>query len=261
VLLAGGGSSPRGREAVDQVEIIDLSTANPRWRPAPAMHHPRYHAYATLLPDRKVLVVGGRKGRQVHHPPAGGPALQEMVEMVAGLLAEEPDPPQDPLAVRETELFDPDAEQWSPAAPMHVDRLYHSNALLLPDGRVLVAGSNPDSKVNELRMELYRPPYLCKGPRPEIEAAPAQAAGGEEIEIRTPAAREVGEITLIRPVSTTHCFSTDQRSVGLAITRRAAGAVYARIPANPNLVPPGYYMLFILCDGVPSKASFLRLEN
>jgi hypothetical protein len=205
-----------------------------------------------------VLVLGGRSGKDGHQHPTRQPAP---AQRLAGPHPEGNDPPQDPLAVRDTELFDPDTEQWTLAAPMHVDRLYHSNALLLPDGRVLVAGSNPASKVNELRLEVYQPPYLFKGPRPEIEEAPATAALGTEIEIRTAAAGEISEIALIRPVSTTHCFSTDQRYVGLAITRRTPEHVYAQIPANPNLVPPGYYMLFILRAGVPSKAKFLRLQN
>ena len=52
-------------------------------------------------------------------------------------------PAQDPLAIHETELFNPATEGWQPAAAMQVDRLYHSSAILLPDGRVMAVGSNP----------------------------------------------------------------------------------------------------------------------
>ena len=54
--------------------------------------------------------------------------------------------------------------------------MYHSIALLLPDGRVLTAGSNPEANDvpgGELRLELYHPPYLFRGPRPIIDRAPS----------------------------------------------------------------------------------------
>ncbi len=69
------------------------------------------------------------------------------------------------------------AELWSPAtetfktlsARRPFPRLYHSTALLLPDGRVLIAGSGDDGPaVNQTRAELYSPPYLFKGARPAI---------------------------------------------------------------------------------------------
>ena len=46
-----------------------------------------------------------------------------------------------------------------------IARLYHSEATLLPDGRVLVSGSDPQDNVNpeELRIEVYIPPYLNEG--------------------------------------------------------------------------------------------------
>src|SRR5574341_1533243 len=143
---------------------------------------------------------------------------------------------------------------------IHVDRLYHSSAILLPDGRVMAVGSNPVSKVNELRIEIYRPPYLFQGPRPAIQDAPAQVAYGQEVAIRSAQAGQVEEVALIHPASTTHCLTTDQRYVGLAITRRDPDTLRVQIPPNPNLAPPGYYMLFLVSrDGVPSEARFVRL--
>ena len=46
-----------------------------------------------------------------------------------------------------------------------VARLYHSEANLLPDGRVLVSGSDPEDGVNpeEYRVEVFKPPYLLSG--------------------------------------------------------------------------------------------------
>ena len=97
---------------------------------------------AVVLPDRTVFVSGG--------------GLEE-------------DPSKAELR---SEIYDPAANAWRPGATAPVPRLYHSVALLLPDGRVITAGSNPHRRDDELRLELYHPPYLFRGPRPFIESAP-----------------------------------------------------------------------------------------
>jgi hypothetical protein len=260
VLLAGGGE-PGGTHATNLSEIIDLSQPIPRWRHTQSarsgqftrMEFARYYNYAVVLPNRQVLIVGGRTGLKGHvHEPAPGHEHHG---------AAQADPTPDKNAVYPAEMFDPDTEEWATLAPMKIDRLYHSNALLLPDGRVLVAGSNPERRMNELRIEIYSPPYLFKGPRPVIESAPAEAAYSASVIIGTPVAEDIDEVALIRPSSTTHCLNTDQRYVGLAITERSANQITVHLPDDPNLAPPGYYMLFILRDGIPSVASWLRLHG
>jgi hypothetical protein len=251
VLLVGGGS-PRGRFAEAEAEVIDLDEQNPRWKPVQPMQHARYHAYAVLLPDQKVLVVGGRSGeKEHHHPPDTGPSGTQ--------LAEGSHPTHDPRAVLDAEIFDPGSERWTTGAAMMVDRLYHSSALLLPDGRVMTAGSNPARKINDLRIELYHPPYLFQGPRPEVEAAPGRASYGAAFTVKSPHARHIEKIVLVRPMSTTHCLSTEQRLVELPILSRSDTNLSVNIPANPNLIPPGYSMLFALAGGVPSVAKFINL--
>jgi hypothetical protein len=97
------------------------------------------HVNAVLLPDRTVLATGGSGKRE------------------------------DPfLATLDCEIFDPKMRNWSLAAEAMVPRMYHSIALLLPDGRVVAAGSNPDKgsqanwvppdRLEELRLEIYSPP-------------------------------------------------------------------------------------------------------
>ena len=87
-----------------------------------------------------------------------------------------------------SEIYDPAANAWRPGATAVVPRLYHSVALLLPDGRVITAGSNPHRRDDELRLELYHPPYLFRGPRPFIESAPSAVTHAEAFEIHTPQA-------------------------------------------------------------------------
>jgi hypothetical protein len=256
VALIGGGT-PGGTQAVPDTELIDLSEANPTWRTIQPMKYARYHVYTVLLPNRQLLVVGGRSGNTEHarRPDVGHPGGEHTQSAAAA----EPEVPQDPLAVREAELFDPDTKAWTLMARMSVDRLYHSNALLLPDGRVMTAGSNPGRRVDELRIEIYHPPYLFKGPRPEIQSAPATISYGEDIEIRTAGTHAIDEVALIRPSATTHGLDTDQRYVGLGIRAAEPGRTLVRIPENAHLAPPGYYMLFVVRGGIPSEARFVRL--
>ena len=65
------------------------------------------------------------------------------------------------------------------AAKSRVARLYHSVALLVPDGRVITAGSNPARKTEELRIEVFWPPYLFAGPRPTCNPSTTEVSYGD----------------------------------------------------------------------------------
>lgn len=253
VLLAGGGT-PGGRKAIPNAELIDLSEDYPKWRRIEGMNHPRYYAYAVILPDRRVFVMGGRKGTIERHAPMAPMVEKEECE------EREHDIPQDLLAVREAEIFDPETRAWTEVARMQVDRLYHSNALLLPDGRVVAAGSNPSRRVNELRIEIYRPPYLFKGERPLITNYPTHVEYGQVFEIETPSAKDIESVALMRPSAVTHCVDTEQRYVGLEFDSKNSERITIEAPVNPNLAPPGYYMLFVVTrELVPSKGKFVHV--
>jgi hypothetical protein len=145
-------------------------------------------------------------------------------------------------------------------ADMKVDRLYHSNALLLPDGRVMTAGSNPQRTINELRIEIFWPPYLFKGDRPLITKYPKNISYAKTFEIESPQSPDIIDVALIRSTVTTHCVNTEQRYVGLKFSSKDSSTLAVELPSNKNLVPPGHYLLFILNnDGVPSIAPFVQV--
>jgi hypothetical protein len=142
-------------------------------------------------------------------------------------------------------------------APHVAGRMYHATALLLPDGRVLHAGQDSGSYARTA--EIFSPPYLFRGPRPTISGAPTSAGYGQPLVINTPEAADITTVTLIRAGSTTHEIDTDQRAVPLAFSA-SPGVLTAQVPTNANIVPPGYYMLFIVDrNGVPSEAPWLKL--
>jgi hypothetical protein len=224
-----------------QAKFIDLGAAAPTWQPTaartlldPNTGQPpvRYHATSVLLPDGTVLLAGGHSNPMNWYPP-----------------------------VLAAERFDPGTGGWSTMATAAVPRVYHSVALLLPDGRVWTAGSDYGGGSHEPRMEVYTPPYLFWGPRPGITAAPASLAPGSSFEVETHDARPLTSAALLRCGSSTHAFNPDQRYVGLEIQRQKAKRLTLVGPPNRNVAPPGYYLLFVLDrKGVPSVGKFIRVQ-
>jgi Domain of unknown function (DUF1929) len=145
---------------------------------------------------------------------------------------------------------------------MHAPRLYHGNAILLPDARVLVSGGGRGmgqvSSTDQVNGEIFAPPYLFKGPRPQITGAPATIAHNSSFTVTTPNAASIAKVTLVRPGNVTHGFDMNQRYLPLSFTA-GAGSLNVTAPANANLAPPGDYMLFIVdTNGVPSVSRFVR---
>ena len=133
---------------------------------------------------------------------------------------------------------------WTTLASNSVNRVYHSTSILLPDGRVLHAGSG-DSGPDQRTGELFSPPYLFKGARPAIESSPAQVGYGASFSLTTPDAAEITKVSFIRLGSTTHAFDMNTRFQWLSFEKQAGGLTI-RAPASRNRTPPGHYLLFIL---------------
>jgi hypothetical protein len=86
-------------------------------------------------------------------------------------------------------------------------------------------------------------------------------AHGAAFDIDTPTPGAIAEVVLMRPGAVTHAFNQAQRYVGCVITGTSGTAVHATMPANGNLAPPGYYLLFIVDnDRIPSEGRWIRLS-
>jgi hypothetical protein len=247
--------------ATRTVEILDLDERRPQWRWAKQhMANGRVMPDTVLLPDGNVLVVGGgRFGKS-------GGLLAHFASVERG---GEPDKGAlDP--VLEPELFDPDTETWRPLCRKPIGRLYHTSSLLLADGRVLVAGH--DGALNmqpydrsRYELEIFSPPYLYRSdgslaPRPVIAAAPAAIDYGGHFEISVDVT--VRDAALIRPTAVTHQINTEQRYVGLPVSRGERSDTYvATAPPTRGIAPPGWYLLFVVdTDGTPSVGHWVQLR-
>jgi hypothetical protein len=63
-------------------------------------------------------------------------------------------------------------------------------------------------------------------------------------------------------MAVTHSDDTSQRLVDLPIKHHDVCHLHVTVTDNPNLAPPGWYLLF-LCDqeGVPSVAEWIHLDR
>jgi len=261
ILIAGGGSHNLGRilmslfhsvgketwgaifhiftHVQDSVERIDLSMETPHWELMGRMHHPRVHANGVLLPDGNILVVGGMSSY--------GQMSGEMHEM--------------PGAVFEAEMYDPASNTWTLMAAQQKARMYHSTAILLPDGRVISMGSNPRAKMIEKTIEIFSPPYLFRGERPVINEYPERIRYGESFTVEVDDARQIDKVVLMRPEVLTHVTNTDQRLLELVSSVVNDKKLEVQGPPSPAHMPRGYGLLFALNrQGVPSIGKFVKVD-
>jgi galactose oxidase len=241
ILTIGGAPSYTNSTATRNAYVISLN-GGVTVRKVPSMAYQRAFHNSVVLPDGKVLVVGGQDYAV---------------------------PFSDNGAVLTPELWDPAAETFTPMAASTIPRTYHSVALLLPDARVLTAGGGlcvgPGPCPNNHRDgQIFTPPYLLNpdgstAARPGITTAPATAAPGATITVATD--RPVAKFSLVRASTVTHAVNTDQRRIPLVPTA-VPGGYQLTIPADPGIAVPGRWLLFALdAAGVPSIARTVRVTE
>ncbi len=241
VLLAGGHSAPPTSTA----EVIDLNQPRPAWRTVVPMAFGRRLFNLTLLADGTVLATSG----------TSSPGFNVGKR-----------------AVYAAERWNPKTEIWTTMTEMQLPRVYHSTALLLPDARVLVGGGGSPAAAwdppaegafdDRRDFEIYSPPYLFKGPRPIITAAPTEVRYGEAAEVDTVDTQRIAEVTWIRLPSVTHGFDANQRISRLSFRRVSGSRLAVILPAVANVSPPGHYMMFLIDQsGIPSVSKIMRLRS
>jgi hypothetical protein len=228
ILYAGGATT------TNTAEVIDLNAASPAWTWTSPMAFARRHHNLTVLPTGEVLATGGVAGTTFDDISTG---------------------------VHAAEIWNPQTGNWTTLASNAITRGYHGTSLLLPDGRVLNAGSGEGAGApDERNAELYSPPYLFKGARPTITDAPASVGYGASFRILTPDAAAITHVSFIRLAAVTHAFDENQRFQRLSFTADATGLTVTA-PSSSNRAPPGHYMVFILNgNDVPSVAKIVQIQ-
>lgn len=237
-VLLCGGSTPFGGHALDNCVSTTPEVAGAEWT-IEKMPSKRVMSCMTALPDGTYLIVNGAK------------------EGVAGFgLASD--------ANHNAVLYDPSKEvgrRMSLLANSTIDRYYHSESILLQDGSVLISGSDPETPglLQETRIEIFKPPYLLRGPAPAFTITDRDWAHGSTAQV-TITLRAAGTVkfSLMGIESSTHGNSMGQRTIFPAFT--CAGTTCTiTAPPNANVCPPGWFQLFLLENGVPSQSAFVRI--
>jgi galactose oxidase len=242
VIHIGSGNDEATDVPTAAAEVMDLCANPPVRREIASMHFPRRQHNVTVLADGSVLLTGGTTGSGFNDLSPGKP-------------------------IHVAELWDPVTEAWKELAAEDVDRCYHASAVLLPDATVLSAGGGEftvdgqpnDPKDNHRNAQIFHPPYLFYGPRPEIISAPQEISYGETFSLET-SGPGIGKVTWIRLPSVTHVLDHSQ-CINVLKFRFEGTRLTITAPERPEMCPPGHYLLFVLSRaGVPSLARIVRIS-
>ncbi|KAF4635308.1 hypothetical protein G7Y89_g2796 [Cudoniella acicularis] len=245
--LICGGSANGAAYAVDNCVSTSPEDASPTWT-LERMPSQRVMTCICALPDGTYLILNGAQ------------------EGVAGFgLASDPN--------YNAVLYDPTLPINARMSIMNttpVARLYHSEAILLPDGRVLVSGSDPEDGVHpqEYRTEVFLPPYALSGlPQPSFTINTANKDWAYDSTVTITANIPSGNlggvrVSMMAAVSSTHGNSMGQRTLFLSVACvGAANAATCQIttPPTPHVAPPTWYMIFVLDGPTPGPAHWVRI--
>lgn len=251
VLIAGGQNAT----TQDSVQSIDLSSDRPAWTEIlPGLAYPRkYQTNSVMLMNGRIMICGG---------------------------AVNPLNPSQRVAGR-CETFDPETQSLKTMAQNLSIRGYHSAALLMPDGSVIMGGDLGMSFYDgtHVRFERYRPPYFFQV-RPRIlDTWVPPLVHYTDLFLDIPlqpgitTSDEIKEVALIRPGAVTHGWNMTQKFIGLKMVDPPPDPSTVRVilPPDGYIAPPGWYLLVVIkggvcggieeCGNLPSEAVWVRLTQ
>ncbi|KAK7274723.1 hypothetical protein RIF29_15820 [Crotalaria pallida] len=234
---------------------IRVTDPDPQWV-MEVMPMPRVMPDMLLLPNGNVIILNGARNGTAGWENGANPVLNPV-------------------------LYRPGLKRFEVLAAAGTPRMYHSSAVLLPDGRILVGGSNPHRGYDfraypyptEISLDAYYPDYVAPERvrlRPSIIAVEAgENTASYNGTFSVTFSLEVFDggvsVVLVAPSFTTHSFAMNQRVVVLDVMRvddvaENAYKVTARGAVSATVAPPGYYMLYVVHVGVPSVAVWVQVK-
>ncbi|MDW4909026.1 kelch motif-containing protein [Streptomyces sp. ADMS] len=242
VMILGGGGVGESKKSTRRTAVVDLKKDNPVFEAGPDLPQGTRYLNSVIMPDNTVFTSNGSgdyRGRSASN-------------------------------ILKAQFYDPGTNAFREAAAPKVGRNYHSEALLLPDGRVATFGSDPlfDDQQNtklghfEQRMEIFTPPALHRNGknRPVLGDGPQETDKHGRATFASAHPERVSKARLMRPSAVTHTTDVEQRSIDLPLSKDRT-SVTVDVPKDRTLVPPGWYMLFVTdAKGTPSEAKWLQVR-
>jgi hypothetical protein len=238
--IVGGGGVGQSPLSTGRIDVVDLNRKHPVWRPDGQLPTGTRYPEVVITPNDGVVISGGSKYYRGEH----GSDLMT------------------------AHMWMPNTGKVSNLANPLVGRDYHSEGLLLPDGRILTLGGNPlfadtqdtEPQIFHRQISIYSPPYLFHGSRPRLTGGPSTLLRGQTGTFKTPDSGSIVKARLMHPSAVTHVTDVQQRSIALTIKHKP-GVVALTIPRGAGLVPTGWYMLFVDNGrGVPSVARWVKIS-
>lgn len=211
------------------------------WRVGESLSPIRSRAKALLLPDKKILVIGGEKEEHADSSPVNSWGSLSL-----------------------TDSYDPYTNSWRRLMDINVAREYHCTTILVPDGRIIAVGGEgaPGREPEESTIEAFSPPYLFKGIRPEIhDLNRNEFSRGEDIVFSIEKTTAPTSVILMSLQAVTHFMNTgNNRYLELDFDLQE-NIVSAMVPTDSLAALPGYYMLFAMVDDIPSVAEIVKISR
>lgn len=222
VLVMGGGSP-----AVNTTDRIKLSVNSSQFVPGPNLRAKKQYLSCLSLPDGSLLEAGGGSANRIEN------ASYEVALLKSAA-----------------------STSWTALNPIPTGnhRLYHSSHFLLDDGRVVSLGSDPNGQPRSETVLAYSPPYLYKGVRPTITAAPSVVKRFSTIAVSTTGSAT--RLTLTKAPSPTHGMDSGDGYMSFPITN---GKVDLSA-GSARYLPTGQYRIWAVnARGAVSKARWVYL--
>jgi hypothetical protein len=233
VLVFGGKQAGDEYSPSNKVFLIDFSDSfNPKiseWR---SMNSARSNGNATIMPNGNIFINGGHAYNDLE------------------------------FSVFVPEIYNPNNQTSKEMDEGYFRRNYHSTSLLLPDGRILVAGGDV------WNAEIFYPPYLFEkdinnktilAKRPEISKIDKELKRDKDINIEI--IGDVSKVTLISTGSTTHAQGSESKFINLDFIKVSNNTIQIRLDKNPNILQNGNYLVSVLnSKGVPSESKIVFIN-
>lgn len=241
VMVAGGGGIGESKLVTARTDIIDLAAENPEYKPGQDLPEAVRYLNMTVTPWDEVFATGGNRDYRAKSNSYSHRSFS----------------------------YNPTTDSITMLADAPVGRGYHSGSLLLPDGRILVFGGDPlfGDKDNttagkfEQRIEIFTPPQFFKSNQvtPKNLGA-SEVHRGDNLTVTTDQPFNAKTARLIVPSSATHVTNIEQRSIAATI-HNEGGKFTVTLPTDENVLPNGWYMLFLVDDkDMPAKALMVNIK-